>query len=113
MDSLAQIRLVDYRPNYLKYESSNGNDGFAVFSEMHYPSGWNAFIDGEPQEHYKVDYALRGMKVPAGQHEIEFKFEPEVVATGSQISLAANVLLGLIIIGGLGYTLFPRKKEES
>lgn len=113
LDSLASIDLVDYRPNYLKYVSNNGNDGFAIFSEMYYPSGWNAFIDGQPQEHYKVDYALRGMKVPAGQHEIEFKFEPEVVEKGSQISLAANVLLGLIIVGGLGYTLFPRKKEES
>ncbi|RIV30641.1 hypothetical protein D2V08_16315 [Flagellimonas lutimaris] len=113
VDSVASIDLVDYRPDYLKYSSQNPNDGFAVFSEMHYPSGWNVFIDGEPQEHYKVDYALRGMKVPAGQHEIEFKFEPEVVETGSQITLAANILLGLMIIGGLGFTLFSRKKETS
>ncbi|MEC3964697.1 YfhO family protein [Flagellimonas halotolerans] len=113
VDSLAQIKLVDYRPDYLKYTSNNSNDGFAVFSEMHYPSGWNTFIDGEPQKHYEVDYALRGMKVPAGTHEIEFKFEPEVVETGSQITLAANILLGLMIVGGLGFTLFPRKKEAS
>ncbi|HBU78176.1 MAG TPA: hypothetical protein DEF18_08750, partial [Muricauda sp.] len=113
VDSVASIDLVDYRPDYLKYSSNNSNDGFAVFSEMHYPSGWNAFIDGKPQDHYKVDYALRGMKVPAGQHEIEFKFEPEVVETGSQITLAANILLGLIIVGGLGFTLFRGKKEES
>ncbi|MBA4743836.1 MAG: YfhO family protein [Muricauda sp.] len=113
VDSLAQIKLVDYRPDYLKYTSNNTNDGFAVFSEMHYPSGWSAFIDGEPQEHYKVNYALRGMKVPAGQHEIEFMFEPEVVETGSQITLASNILLGLIIVGGLGFTLFRGKKEAS
>ncbi|MBO0330027.1 YfhO family protein [[Muricauda] lutisoli] len=113
VDSVARIDLVDYRPNYLKYTSNNPNDGFAVFSEMHYPSGWNAFIDGEPTAHYKVDYALRGMKVPAGQHEIEFKFEPEVVETGSQITLASNILLGVIIVGGLGFTLFRGKKEES
>jgi len=113
VDSVATIKLVDYRPDYLKYASNNSNDGFAVFSEMHYPSGWNAFIDGKPQDHYKVDYALRGMKVPAGQHEIEFKFEPEVVETGSQITLASNILLALIIVGGLGFTLFRGKKEES
>lgn len=113
VDSVASIDLVDYRPDYLKYTSNNANDGFAVFSEMHYSSGWNAFIDGEPQEHYKVDYALRGIKVPAGQHEIEFKFEPEVVKTGSQITLAANILLGLMIVGGLGFTLFRGKKEAS
>ncbi|MER3317451.1 MAG: YfhO family protein [Allomuricauda sp.] len=113
VDSVASIDLVEYRPDYLKYTSNNSNDGFAVFSEMHYPSGWNALVDGEPQKHYKVDYALRGMKVPAGQHQIEFKFEPEVVETGSQITLASNILLGLIIVGGLGFTLFSRKKEGS
>lgn len=112
VDSLAQIEVVDHRPDYIKYRSSNAHDGFAVFSEMYYPSGWTAFVDGKPQEHYKVDYALRGMKVPAGDHDIEFKFEPEVVETGSQISLAANILLGLVVVGGLGFTLFSRKKEE-
>ncbi|GAB4519038.1 MAG: YfhO family protein [Allomuricauda sp.] len=113
VDSLARIDLVDYRPNNITYATNNPNDGFAVFSEMHYPSGWHAFIDGTPQEHYRVDYALRGMKVPAGQHNIEFRFEPEVVETGSQITLAANALLGLIIVGGLGFTLFRRKKEKT
>ena len=112
VDSLARIDLVDYRPNSITYTTKNPNDGFAVFSEMHYPSGWHAFIDGKPQEHYRVDYALRGMKVPAGQHKIEFRFEPEVVETGGQITLAANILLGLMIFGGLGFTLFRGKKEE-
>ncbi|WP_421804827.1 YfhO family protein [Flagellimonas sp.] len=113
VDSLARIDLVDYRPNNITYTTNNPNDGFAVFSEMHYPSGWHAFVDGTPQEHYRVDYALRGMKVPAGEHNIEFRFEPEVVETGSQITLAANALLGLIIVGGLGFTLFRRKKEKT
>lgn len=112
-DSLAQINLVDYRPNYLKYESSNNNDGFAVFSEIYYPSGWDAFIDGKPEEHYKVDYALRGMKIPSGEHTIEFKFEPEIIETGSQITLAACILLGLIIVGGVGYSFVPKKSKES
>nr|WP_293300350.1 YfhO family protein [Allomuricauda sp.] len=113
LDSLASIRLEDYRPNYLKYRTNNSNEGFAVFSEMYYPSGWNAFIDGKPEPHYKVDYALRGMKVPAGTHEIEFKFEPKVVETGSQISLAACILLGLIIVGGVGYSFVSKKSKES
>jgi uncharacterized membrane protein YfhO len=113
LDSLASISLVDYRPNYLKYQTSNGNEGFAVFSEIYYPSGWNAFIDGKPEPHYKVDYTLRGMKVPAGTHEIEFKFEPKVVETGSQISLAACILLGLIIVGSVGYSFVSNKSKES
>ncbi|MCB0372992.1 MAG: YfhO family protein [Muricauda sp.] len=113
VDSLARIDLVDYRPNYLKYKSVNNNDGFAVFSEIYYPSGWHAFVDGKAEPHYKVDYALRGIKIPAGEHDIEFKFEPELVETGSQITLAASILLGLIIIGGLGYSFFPKKSKEE
>ncbi|WP_420601367.1 YfhO family protein [Flagellimonas sp.] len=113
VDSLASINLVDYRPNYLKYQSSNANAGFAVFSEMHYPFGWQAYIDGKPEQQYKVNYALRGMKVPAGDHEIEFKFEPEVVKTGSQIALGSNILLGLIILGGIAYAARPKKSKEE
>ena len=113
VDSLAQIGLVEYRPDYLKYKSSNTNDGFAVFSEMYYPSGWDVYIDGKPEPHFKVDYALRGLKVPGGNHEIEFKFEPQVIEKGSKIALAANILLGLIVLGGAGYTVFGRKSEDS
>ncbi|MDC6385610.1 hypothetical protein D2V93_09595 [Flagellimonas taeanensis] len=113
VDSLAQIEVMDYRPDYIKYRSSNPNDGFAVFSEMHYPSGWNAFIDGEEQPHYKVDYALRGIKVPAGEHNIEFKFQPKVVETGSQIALISSILLGLVIVGSIGYSFVGKKSKDS
>ncbi|NAY91072.1 YfhO family protein [Muricauda sp. JGD-17] len=113
VDSLAKIDLMDYRPNYLKYKSKNANDGFAVFSEIHYPKGWNAFVDGQPQSFYKVNYVLRGIKIPAGEHDIEFKFEPEVVQTGSQIALAGCIVLGLVIIGGVGYSLRPKKSKKG
>lgn len=113
MDSLASIKLVDYRPNYIKYESNNSNAGFAVFSEMHYPQGWETLIDGKPTQHYKVNYALRGMKVPSGVHTIEFKFVPKVVENGSQITLASTILLGLIIVGGIGYSFRPKKIEKA
>ncbi|WP_431123714.1 YfhO family protein [Flagellimonas flava] len=113
LDSLASITLVDHRPNVIKYQTNNANDGFAVFSEMHYPQGWNAFVDGKLEPHYKVNYALRGIKVPAGEHTIEFKFEPTVVQLGSQIALTSNILLGLIIIGGLGFSLRPKKSKKE
>ncbi|WP_418501506.1 YfhO family protein [Flagellimonas sp.] len=113
VDSLAQIEAVDYRPDHIKYRSSNPKDGFAVFSEMHYPSGWYAYVDGEEQPHYKVDYALRGLKIPAGTHEIEFKFQPKVVETGSQITLISSILLGLVIVGGIGYSFVPKKSKDS
>nr|WP_298926994.1 YfhO family protein [uncultured Allomuricauda sp.] len=113
VDSTASIQLLDYRPNYIKYQSANTDDGFAVFSEMHYPSGWNAFVDGKAAPHYKVNYALRGIKVPAGEHEIEFKFEPEIIQTGSKIALGSSILLGLIIVGGLGFSLRPKKSKTK
>ncbi|WP_417950790.1 YfhO family protein [Flagellimonas meishanensis] len=104
---------MDYRPNYLKYRATNTNDGFAVFSEMHYPKGWKASVDGQPQPIYRVNYALRGIKVPAGEHEIEFTFEPEVVQMGSQIALGGCIVLGLIIVGGIGYSLRPKKSKKE
>nr|WP_299381918.1 YfhO family protein [Allomuricauda sp.] len=113
VDSLASIALVDFRPNYIKYQSANDQDGFAVFSEMHYPKGWNSYVDGKSVPHYRVNYALRGMKVPAGQHSIEFKFEPEVVQTGSKIALGSNILLGLIILGGIGFMFRPKKSKQE
>ncbi|MEZ4811073.1 MAG: YfhO family protein [Allomuricauda sp.] len=113
LDSLASIKVVDYRPNYIKYRSNNANDGFVVFSEMYYASGWHAFIDGKQEPFYKVNYALRGMKVPSGEHEIEFKFEPEIIKTGSQIALVSCIVLGLVIVGGIGFSVLPKKSKKE
>ncbi|WP_396601164.1 YfhO family protein [Algibacter sp. R77976] len=110
VDSLATIRLTEFKPNYLKYESNNNNKGFAVFSEIYYPSGWKVFVDGQEASHLRVNYILRGMLVPEGNHVIEFKFDPDVVKTGSKIALASSILLGLLVLGGLFYE-FKRKDE--
>ena len=96
-DSLASIQLEVYKPNYLKYTSNNSNEGFAVFSEMYYKNGWTATIDGKASIIYNVNYVLRGLQVPAGKHTIEFKFEPEVIATGSKIALGSSILMLLLI----------------
>lgn len=111
VDSTASIKVETYQPNYIKYTSNNQNEGFAVFSEMYYGNGWNAYIDGNLKPHYKVNYALRGLQIPKGKHTIEFKFEPKVVKTGSQIALASSVILFLLIIGGLFYQFKNRKPE--
>ena len=103
VDSLASIKLTKVTPNYLKYESSNTNEGFAVFSEIYYGYGWKTFIDGTETSHMRVNYTLRGMPIPAGKHTIEFKFDPDVVKTGSSITLASSILLGLLLLGGLFY----------
>ncbi len=103
VDSLANIKLVDYKPNYLKYESNNTNSGFAVFSENYYQEGWQAYIDGVEAAHVRVNYVLRGMDIPAGNHAIEFKFEPQIIKTGSGIALVSTIILVLLIMGGLFY----------
>lgn len=112
-DSTATIQLTDYEPNHLTYSSNNPNAGVAVFSEMYYPEGWNAYLDGQRTDHFKVNYVLRAMRVPEGKHTIEFKFEPEVVKQGSTISLASTILLGLVLLGGIGYSFWRSKKEET
>lgn len=106
-DSTATIRLISYKPNHLKYVSDNQNDGFAVFSEMYYENGWKATIDGKATRIHKVNYALRGLNIPAGKHTIEFKFEPQVVKTGSTIALISSIGM-LLLLGGAVYR--ERKK---
>jgi hypothetical protein len=106
-DSLASIQLTQYQPNHLKYVSNNKNDGFAVFSEMYYSKGWKATIDGKEARIFNVNYVLRGLQIPAGKHTIEFKFEPEVVKTGSAIALISTILMVLLV--GLG--LYFQKKS--
>lgn len=106
-DSLATITLQKYKSNDLKYSSNNSNDGLAIFSEMYYAEGWNAYIDGQKTPHLRADYVLRALPIPAGAHTIEFKFEPQVVKTGSTISLASSLGMVLFIVGGLYY---ERKK---
>ncbi len=87
----ATINLVAYKPNHLKYVSNNSKNGFGVFSEMYYKNGWIATIDGKEAPIYNVNYVLRGLEIPAGKHTIEFKFEPQVVKTGSSIALISSI----------------------
>ncbi len=116
-DSLAEITLQKYKPNVLQYVSNNANEGLAVFSEMYYADGWNAYIDGKKTPHFRADYALRALLVPAGKHQIEFKFEPQVVKTGSTIAMASSFGMVLLIVGGLYFERrrmwFAHKKDSK
>ncbi len=95
-DSLASIRLDKYLPNHLTYKTNSDTNQFAVFSEIFYKNGWNSYVDGVKTPHYQVNYVLRGMNVPKGNHTIEFKFEPKVITTGTTISLIFYLLLFVI-----------------
>ncbi len=113
IDSTASISLNDYKPNHLTYSSRNAFSGVAVFSEMYYRHGWQAFIDGTRVDHFRVNYVLRALEIPEGEHKIEFKFEPEVVRKGSQITLGSSILLGIIVLGGIGFSFWKSRREEK
>jgi hypothetical protein len=109
-DSLAKIQLTSYKPNHLKYTSNNPKNGFGVFAEIYYEKGWKATIDGKEAKILNVNYVLRGLQIPAGNHKIEFKFEPEVVKTGSRIALISFILMILSIGIGVFYWRKENKK---
>jgi uncharacterized membrane protein YfhO len=73
----------------------------AVFSEIYYEDGWNAYIDGVKTEHFPVDYVLRALVVPGGKHTIEFKFEPQVILTGNIITLVSAAGMLFLLVGGI------------
>ena len=109
-DTAALIRLIEYAPNDLKYQVNTHKDQLAVFSEIYYPKGWNAYVDGELKTHFRVNYVLRGMVVPAGKHLVEFKFEPKAYNIGEKISFASSLLVILLVLGYIGFEI---KKKVS
>jgi uncharacterized membrane protein YfhO len=109
-DTLASLQLTKYQPNYLQYTTNNAHDGVGVFSEIYYKNGWIATIDGKEVEIIRVNYTLRGLQIPAGKHRIVFKFEPQVVKTGSTIALISTVVMLLLLVGGI---YFENRKRRS
>ncbi|MCX7728264.1 MAG: YfhO family protein [Bacteroidia bacterium] len=93
-----KIYLTEYAPNALKYTAITDEEQFAVFSDIYYPKGWNAYIDGQIQPHTCVNYVLRGMIVPKGTHTIEFKFEPSSYKIGNNIAYVGSSIIYLIVL---------------
>jgi hypothetical protein len=100
-DSTALIKLVEYKPNKLFYQTNTHKDQLVVFSEIYYDKGWNAYVDEELVPHFRANYVLRAMILPAGKHKLEFKFEPRVYAIGEKVSLASSLIVILLVLGGL------------
>ncbi|RZK44733.1 MAG: hypothetical protein EOO94_04935, partial [Pedobacter sp.] len=96
-DSAATIQLVFNRNDVIQYNSNASTNQFAVFSEIYYPRGWKAYIDGKETEIVKVDYALRGLPLPAGKHVIDFKFVPESFLLGDKIGLVFGIISFLLL----------------
>jgi len=109
-DSGAVITIQKNMNDSIVYTSNAASPQFAVFSEIYYPHGWEAYIDGQKTDYVRVDYVLRGMPVPAGKHTIEFRFAPKSYYTGNAISLWVNILLCVLLLAGIGVTLLKKKE---
>ena len=81
----------------MKYSSNSIKDGIVIFSEIYYEKGWNAYVDGTPTPHFRANYVLRGMQIPAGNHVVEFKFEPSIYKIGETVSLTSSLVLLLLL----------------
>ncbi|MGD0709791.1 MAG: YfhO family protein [Bacteroidales bacterium] len=114
-DTSSSITLSSYTPNDLVYNVKTSKEQLAVFSEIYYDKGWNAYIDGAstPAPYFRTNYVLRGMVVPAGTHKIEWKFEPKVYYTGEKVSYTFNILLILVVVGGLVIELLGGNKKKT
>lgn len=96
-----EIKLTSYQANHLIYETNSASPQFAVFSEIYYPKGWNAYVDGQLKPHAAVDYILRGMELPAGKHKVEFKFEPSSYKSSNSIALFGSIILFAVVVFGI------------
>jgi hypothetical protein len=109
-DSTASIELVSYKANEVEYRTKSIHDQLAVFSEIYYENGWNAYVDGQLVPHGRANYVLRALVIPKGEHAILFKFEPKVIENGNNITLVSYALFILI---PLGWYIRDRKINEK
>ncbi|MEM9855915.1 MAG: YfhO family protein [Bacteroidota bacterium] len=100
-NSNGSAKLIAYQPNYLKYEVDAKGKSLVAFSEIYYPEGWIAKIDGNKVGHLRLNYTLRGLEVPTGKHVVEFEFRPDSYFIGNKIMMASSGLLILLVLGAL------------
>lgn len=112
-DSTASIRLLDNKNDTVDYKFSARTDQFAVFSEVYYAKGWNAYLDGKKTDYTRVDYILRGMSVPAGEHTIQFRFEPRSYELGNIIAVWASLIAYLLLIVAIVITWRNSRNKPS
>jgi len=107
----ANIKLVSYHPDRMKYDYTAPNDVFAVFSEVYYDKGWKAYVDGEELPIIRANYILRGLQLPGGNHTVEFVFDPPTMKQSNVASFIGSIILILGLIGGV--VLDRRKKKKT
>ncbi|MBQ7273763.1 MAG: YfhO family protein [Bacteroidales bacterium] len=105
------LEMTSYTPNEVRYRYSTPQDRVAVFSEVYYPNGWTATVDGKPLNIFRADWTLRGAILPAGDHEVVMRFAPRSYKTGATVSLIASLLLLLMLAAAIGLMVFRKKGE--
>lgn len=111
-DSTATIELVSYKPDVLTYKTKAVSEQLAVLSEIYFSNGWQAYVDGEEVPHFRADWTLRAMRVPAGEHEIVFKFEPQGYYNSRHVATASSAVLVLLLIGIIIRPFVLKRKEK-
>lgn len=104
-DSTATIALESYRPNRLVYHTEAAHDQLAVFSEIYYQPGWSVTIDGKPVDHFRADWILRSMVVPAGKHEVVFEFKPQGYIRAAYVSSISSFAILLLLIAAVMWSM--------
>ena len=112
-DSSASVELSDYKIQSMTMKVHASGNNFLVLSEVYYPKGWEATIDGKPTTIYQSDYFLRGIEVPKGEHIVALNFNPKTYYIGRNVSLIANILVLVGLAGIIGYARFARKKDGA
>ena len=112
-DTTAKIQLTKYAPDHVEYDYTAAEDGIAVFSEIYYPYGWNAYIDGKPTEHFRANYALRALNVPAGQHHIRFEFRPATIEKWGKVAIASKYVMNLTILSIIGFAIYRNVRRKK
>jgi len=116
-DSSATIKMVKFDNTYMEYASTATSPQIAIFSEIYYPSGWDIYIDGKKSEYFKANYVLRGAVIPAGNHKIEFKFEPRSYFYGTLFTRIFTwvimLMLGVVaFVYGRKYLMTSTKENK-
>ena len=112
-DSSSSIKLTKYGLNDLSFVSNNSQNGVAVFSDIWYPYGWEATIDGKPADIMRANYILRALKVPAGQHTIEFHFRPKSYAVGNTLTIYSNIAIAVVLLVALYFIISGKAKQPE
>ena len=112
-DSASTIKMIKFDNDAIEYEANGNGPQYAVFSEVYYPLGWNAYVDGKKTDYSNVNYILRGISLPAGKHTVKFVFEPVSVKKGNSIMFLASIIILLVFAGGVFMAWRESKKETA